>query len=65
MMVHPDLMADFKRQVLQWDGAAVLIKDPRSFLGQKTLKRHKMHQVVIYTEEPPSTREDIEMMVKF
>ena len=33
LMVQLGLTADFKRQVLQWDGATVHMKDPRSLLG--------------------------------
>ena len=33
LMVQLGLMADFKRQVLQWDGATVHMKEPRILLG--------------------------------
>ena len=35
LMVHLGLMADFKRQVLQWDGATVLnMEEPNSLIEQ-------------------------------
>ena len=34
LMVHLDLTADFKRQVLQWDGATVHMEEPSSLLRQ-------------------------------
>ena len=47
LMVQLGLTADFKRQVLQWDGATVHMKDPSSFLGKSDLIKHYMRNVVI------------------
>ena len=63
-MVQLGLMADLKRQVLQCDGAAVHMKDPRSFLGKSNLTKRDMREVVMQTAEPASTREANEGMVK-
>ena len=56
-------MADFKHQVLQWDGAAVLMKEPISFPGQTDLTSRKMHDVLVQTTEPDSKIEATEIMV--
>ena len=63
-MVHIGLTADFKRQVLQWDGANVHRKERRNLLGQSYLTNHEMRDVVMQTEEPAYTPEDTELMVK-
>ena len=34
LMVHLVLTADFKRQVLQWDGATLHMEEPISLIGQ-------------------------------
>ena len=34
LMVHIGLTDDFKRQILQWDGATVHMEEPSSLLGQ-------------------------------
>ena len=39
LMVQIGLMADFKRQVLQWDGATVYINEPISLLGKSNLTK--------------------------
>ena len=49
MMVQLGLTADFKRQVLQWDGATVNMKEPRGLLGQYNLTKRKMREVVMKT----------------
>ena len=64
LMVELGLTDDFKRQVLQWDGATVHMKDPRNLLGQYDLTTRKMREVAMQTEEPASTQEDTEQMVK-
>ena len=56
-MVNIGLSANFKHQVFQWDGAS-------GMLGQTDLKICKMREVVIQTEEPVSTRESTERMVR-
>ena len=43
---------DFKRQVIQWDGAAVPMKEPRNMLGQTYLSSSEIHKVEMHTEEP-------------
>ena len=48
-MVQLVLTADFKRQVLQWDGATLHMKDPRNVLGQSDLTNQEMHEVVMQT----------------
>ena len=47
LMVQIGLMANFKRQVLQWDDATVHIKDPRNFLGQSNLTKCEMREVTM------------------
>ena len=49
LMVQIDTTDDFKRQVLQWDGATVHMKEPRSLLGQSDLTKHDMSEVVMKT----------------
>ena len=39
LMVQLGLTADFKRQVLKWDGATVHMKDLRSLLGKSGLTK--------------------------
>ena len=47
LILHLDLTADFKRQVLQWDGYAVLMKDPSGLLGQQDLTNLEIRDVVM------------------
>ena len=63
-MVQLDLMANFKRQVHQWDGAILNMKKPRYLLGKSDLNRREMREVVMQTAEPDSTKEATELMVK-
>ena len=63
-MLHLGLTDDFKRKVLQWNGAAVPMKDPIVMLGQKYFKSCEMHEVAMQTAEPYSTTGSIEIMVK-
>ena len=49
MMVQIGLMADFKRQVLKWDGTAVPMKETSNFLVQTDLTSCEMRKVVIQT----------------
>ena len=58
------LTDDFKRQVIQWDGPTVHMKEPRKLIGQSGLTKRKMREVVMQTAEPASTREATERMVK-
>ena len=63
-MVHLHLIAYFKCQVLQWDVAAVIIKEPIGLLVQTGLTSCKMSDMIMQTSEPASTREDTAIMVK-
>ena len=47
LMVYIGLMNYFKCKVLQWDGAAVPIKDPISLLGQTDLTSYEICKVVM------------------
>ena len=64
LMVQLGLTADFKRQVLQWDGATINMKGPRSLLGKSDLTKREMREVVMLPVEPTSTKEGTEHMVK-
>ena len=39
LMAQLGLTADFKRQVLQWDGATAHMKEPSGMLGQYNLTK--------------------------
>ena len=52
MMVQLGLTSDFKRQVFQWDGATVHMKEPSSLIGKSDLSKRKMREVVMQTAEP-------------
>ena len=54
LMVKLGISADFKRQVLQWDGATVPMKEPRGLLGQTYLTSSEMREVLMQTAEPVS-----------
>ena len=56
LMVQLGLMAEFKRQVLQWDVATVHMKEPGGLLGKYNLNKRKIRNVVMQTAEPDSTR---------
>ena len=58
LMVKIGLSVDFKSQVLQWYGVAVLMKGPRGLIGQIDRTSREMIEVVMHTAEPVSTRED-------
>ena len=64
LMVQIGLTADFKRQVLQWGGATVNMKEPRNLLGQFYLTKREMREVIMQTPELASTRDATERMVK-
>ena len=64
MMVQLGLLANFKRQVLQWDGVTVHMKEPISVPGQTDLTSRGMPEVLMKNAEPVSTREDTERPVK-
>ena len=46
-MVQLGITAEFKRQVLQWDGATVHMKEPSSLIGQFDLTNRAMREVAI------------------
>ena len=54
LMVQLGLTAHFKRQLLQWDGATVQMKEPRSLIWKSDLTKRKMSEVVMQTAEPAS-----------
>ena len=64
LMVQLGLTADFKRQVLQWDGITIHMKDSSNLLGQSNLTNREMREVVMQTAESSSTREATERMAK-
>ena len=45
LMVQLGLTANFKRQVLQWDGATVHMKEPRNLIGKSDLTKREMRKV--------------------
>ena len=63
-MVQLGLTSDFKRQVLQWDGATVTMKETRNLIEKPYLNKREMCEVVIHTAEPAPTREYTERLVK-
>ena len=63
-MVQLVLTTNLKRQVLQWDGDTVHMKDPRNLLGQSDLTKRAIREVAMKTAEPDSTREATDLMVK-
>ena len=63
-MVQLGLEDNFKRQVLQWDGTTVHMKEPRGLVGRSDLNKYDMREVVMQTAEPASTIEATERMVK-
>ena len=64
LMVQLGLTTKFKRQVIQWDGAIVYMKESRNLLGKSNLTKREMREVVMQTAEPASTLEATEIMVK-
>ena len=64
LMVQLGLLDVFKFQVLQWDGATAPTKEPSCLLGQTDLTSCNMHQVIMQTTEPVSTREATDRLVK-
>ena len=56
-MVQLGLMADFKRQVLQWYGATLHMKETSGMIEKFDLTKRKILEVVMHTSEPASTRE--------
>ena len=64
LIVQLGLPANFKNQVLQWDGATVHMNEPSSLIGKSDLTKRDMCEVVIQTSEPASTWEATEIMVE-
>ena len=56
LMVQLDLTANFKHQILLWDGATVPTKELTILLGKSYLSKRKMRKMVMNTTEPASTR---------
>ena len=56
LMVKLGLSAEFKLQVLQWDGVTSPMKEPICLLGKSYSTSRKMREVVIQNAEPASTR---------
>ena len=63
-MVQLGLPVDLKPQLLQWDGINVPMKEPRDMLVKPDTTSCEMHEVVMQTEEPVSTIQDTEILVK-
>ena len=53
-MVQLGLTANFKRQVCQWDGATVNMKEPSRLREKSDRTKRKIRKVVIQTEESDS-----------
>ena len=64
LMVQLGLTADFKRQVLQWDGTTVHMKEPRNLIGLSNLTKRQMCEVMMQIAESSYTRKTTERMVK-
>ena len=64
LMVQLGLTSNFKRQILQWDGTALHMKEPSGLLGKSNVNKREMHEVVLQTAEPASIIEATEIMVK-
>ena len=64
LMVQLGLMANFKRQVLQWGDATVHMKEPIRLLEQYDITKCEMLKVRMHIAEPDSAREATEWMVK-
>ena len=64
LMVKLGLSDDFKRQLLQFYGVTVPMKEPSGLLGKSDLTSHEMSEVVMQTALPVSTRESTEIIVK-
>ena len=48
-MVQIGLMDDFKRQVLQWGGAKLPMKETSGLLGKSDLSKREMRKVIMQT----------------
>ena len=65
LMEKLGLLAEFKRKVLQWDSGTTPMKEPGGMLSQTYITRREIHEVVMQTAEPVSTREATERLVKY
>ena len=64
IMEQLGILGNFKHQILKWGGARLIMKEPSGILGQTNLTSREMIKVVMQTEEPVSTREATESLVK-
>ena len=64
LIVQIGLTATFKRQVLQWNGATVHMKEPIGLLGKSNINNREMSKVVMQTTESDSTRGATEQTIK-
>ena len=64
IVVKLGLKAEFGHQFLEWDCAAVPMKDPVNFIGKPNLTQCKMQEVVMQIEEPYSIIESTGIVVK-
>ena len=63
-MVQLFLLDDFKRQLIQLDGATLPMKEPIYLLGKTDLTSHEMRELAMKTEEQVSTKEATERLKK-
>ena len=63
-MVQLSRLTDFNRQVIQYDGVTVPMKESIGLLGKTDLTSREMCEVVMQTSEPVSTREATERLVR-
>ena len=62
--VQLGMLTKFKRQVLQWGGVNLPMKEPSGLLGKLNQTSLEMREVVMHTAESVSTREATEILVK-
>ena len=65
LMLQLGLPADFNHQGLQWGSDTVPVKEPSGMLGKSDLNKHYIHEVVMHTAVPASTREATEIFLKY
>ena len=63
-MVQKVILANFKSQVLQWDGVKVPTKESIGLLGKNYLTSCKICKVIMQTAEPVYTREATDRLAK-
>ena len=64
LMVQLGLLANFKHQIFQSNGIITPMKEPNSLIRKSDITSCDMHEVVIKTLEPFSTRIYTEILVK-